>query len=174
MRLISATNRDLTREVAQGNFREDLYFRVSTAHVVVPPLRDRLEDLPMLVEHLFRQLEPRRSAADVPAHVWEMFRAHRWPGNVRELKNAVQRLLVTPERPLRSASAEAGSPPQPVRGVGAPSPLRLARREAADSFERDYLRAILEHTQGNVTRAAAIAEVSRQMIQKLARRHGVE
>ncbi len=79
VRLISATNRDLSREVTLGNFREDLYFRVSAAHVVVPPLRDRLEDLPILVEHLFRQVEPRRSAEDVPAHVWEMFRAHRWP-----------------------------------------------------------------------------------------------
>jgi transcriptional regulator with PAS, ATPase and Fis domain len=171
VRLVSATNRDLGREVAQGNFREDLYFRVSTAHVVVPPLRDRLEDLPMLVEHLFREVEPRRSAADVPAHVWDMFRAHRWPGNVRELKNAVQRLLVTPERPLRALRAEPGAEP-PVRS-GAPSPLRVARREAADAFERDYLRALLDHTQGNVTRAAALAEVSRQMIQKLARRHGV-
>jgi DNA-binding NtrC family response regulator len=154
-----------------GSFKT-LYFRVSAAHVVVPPLRDRLEDLPMLVEHLFREVEPSRSAADVPAHVWEMFRAHRWPGNVRELKNAVQRLLVTPERPLRSFRAESSAAPPPVR-AGVPSPLRVARREAADAFERDYLRAILEHTQGNVTRAAALAEVSRQMIQKLARRHGV-
>ncbi len=75
---------------------------------------------------------------------------------------------MTPERPLRALRAEVSAAPQSAR-AGAPLPLRIARRDAADAFERDYLRTILEHAQGNVTRAAAIAEVSRQMIQKLAR-----
>ncbi len=95
-----------------------------------------------------------RSAADVPPHVWEMFRAHRWPGNVRELKNAVQRLLGDPRASPSLTERGGGAPPQSVRAGAAPSPLRVARREAADTFEREYLRAILEHTQGNVTRAA--------------------
>ena len=102
VRLIAATNRNTAAEVARGNFREDLYFRVAAAHVYVPPLRDRMEDLPMLVEHFLSMASPPRYLTDVPQQVWEMFHAHRWPGNVRELHNAVQRFLVTPERPLHA------------------------------------------------------------------------
>jgi transcriptional regulator with GAF, ATPase, and Fis domain len=175
VRILAATNRNLRAEVARGAFREDLYFRLAAAHVSVPPLRDRMEDLPLLVEHFLSLEKPRRSAAEVPPHIWEMLRAHRWPGNVRELRNVMQRLVVTPDRLLR----EAGQPRE-RRGSGAPAgandgppaPLRIARREASDAFERAYLAAALEESGGNVTRAAAVAEVSRQMIQKLLRKHG--
>jgi DNA-binding NtrC family response regulator len=186
-RIIAATNRNLRAEVAHGRFREDLYFRLAAAHVTAPALRDRMEDLPLLVEHFLSLERPPRTIADVPADVWELFRSHRWPGNVRELRNAVQRLLVTPERAMRdwaAASAdERASPSRPSRDAGSeeaePSgeallPLRIARREANDAFERTYLAAALSRTRGNVTRAAAIAEVSRQMMQKLLRKHGRE
>ena len=108
-----------------------------------------------------------------------MFRAHRWPGNVRELRNAVQRLLVTPERAIRTtlppAAAQPSAPPPslPEDASEPLPPLRLARRDANDAFERDYLEAALKRTQGNVTRAAAIAEVSRQVMTKLIRKHGL-
>jgi transcriptional regulator with GAF, ATPase, and Fis domain len=175
VRLIAATNRNMAAEVGRGNFREDLYFRVAAAHVYVPPLRDRMEDLPMLVEHFLSLVSPQRSLADVPPQVWEMFHAHRWPGNVRELNNAVQRFLVTPERALMQPRDS--EVPRVVEGAAiAPSavlPLRIARREASDSFERIYLQALLARAEGNVTRAAAIGEVSRQMVQKLMRKHGL-
>jgi transcriptional regulator with GAF, ATPase, and Fis domain len=176
VRLIAATNRNLAVEVGAGNFREDLYFRIAAAHVRVPPLRDRLEDLRLLTAHFLSRATPPRSIDDVPSQVWDMFCAHRWPGNVRELSNAVQRLLVTPERALSPLTASSCSPsrPPPPFPDGAPTvPLRIARREASDAFERSYLEAVLEKTSGNVTRAAAIAEVSRQMIQKLMRKHGI-
>ncbi|HMJ11320.1 MAG TPA: sigma 54-interacting transcriptional regulator [Polyangiaceae bacterium] len=175
VRLIAATNRNMAAEVARGAFREDLYFRVAAAHVYVPPLRDRMEDLPMLVEHFLSLASPRHSLADVPTQVWEMFHAHRWPGNVRELNNAVQRFLVTPERALMPArDAETSLPPQsPAVRIENVLPLRIARREASDAFERDYLKTLLQRSEGNVTRAAAIGEVSRQMVQKLMRKHGL-
>jgi transcriptional regulator with PAS, ATPase and Fis domain len=170
VRVVSATNRKLSVEVARGNFRQDLYFRLAGAHVTVPPLRDRREDLPLLVEHFLRRAVPGRSGSEIAPQVWEMFLAHRWPGNVRELRNAVERWAVTPERPLGALeSAEEGPPDAPVEL----SPLRVARRDASDDFERRYLRALLARTSGNVTRAAAIAEVSRQMIQKLMRKQGL-
>ncbi len=172
VRVVAATNRNLRVEVQRGTFREDLYYRLSTAHVVVPPLRDRMDDLELLVGHFLSVQNPPRALSDVPVHVWELFRAHRWPGNVRELKNAVMRLLLTPDRPIRDATLGGPSPSQP--GVTANiSPLRIARREAGDNFERAYLEAVLARTVGNVTRAAAIAEVSRQMMQKLMRKHGM-
>ena len=171
VRVIAATNRNLRNEVARGNFREDLYFRLATAHLVVPPLRDRMEDLPLLVERFLGEERPPRTLADVPPHVWEMFQAHRWPGNVRELRNAVQRLVVTPDRLLRDpiVSSTATVTGDDARLLALPE----ARREAGDAFERAYLQAVLARTGGNVTRAAAIAEVSRQMLQKLMRKHGV-
>lgn len=172
VRVLAATNRKLAAEVAVGNFRQDLYFRLAGAHVVVPPLRDRKQDLPMLVEHFLSRSVPPRALSEIAAPVWEMFMAHRWPGNVRELRNAVDRWAVTPERALGVPDLELASD-----GAKTPDielvPLRIARRDASDDFERRYLRALLARTQGNVTRAAAIAEVSRQMIQKLMRKQGL-
>jgi transcriptional regulator with GAF, ATPase, and Fis domain len=191
VRLVAATHRNLAAEVRRGNFREDLYFRTATALVRVPPLRDRMEDLPLLVAHLLERHHPQRRAVDVPRAVWALFEAHRWPGNVRELSNAVQRLMVTPDRVLLADAGAAGATGGHAPAVqaaapalpGAPSapsaaepllPLRVARREASEAFERDYLQRVLERSQGNVTRAAAIAEVSRQMLQKLMRKHDAE
>ena len=183
IRLIAATNRNMAAEVQRGNFREDLYFRLAAAHVVVPPLRDRMDDLPLLVEHFLSLQNPPRSPRDVSELVWDMFRAHRWPGNVRELHNAVQWALVMPERPLRQFQSRTPDdspvvtpPPQVQSGVPASgnfSPLRIARRDNAEAFERQYLTSLLSRTGGNVTRAAAIAEVSRQMVQKLLRKHNL-
>jgi transcriptional regulator with PAS, ATPase and Fis domain len=182
IRLIAATNRNMAAEVQRGNFREDLYFRLAAAHVVVPPLRDRMEDLTLLVEHFLSLQSPPRSTSDVSDAVWEMFRAHRWPGNVRELHNAVQWALVMPERPLRQfqgRTAEDGpdSSQRPISsGVSMDAevpPLRVARREAAEAFELEYLKTILARARGNVTRAAGIAKVSRQIVQKLLRKHNL-
>jgi transcriptional regulator with PAS, ATPase and Fis domain len=174
VRVIAATNRQLRAEVARDRFRQDLYFRLAAAHVTVPALRERMEDLPLLVEHFLSLERSPSSARDLPREVWDLLRAHRWPGNVRELRNAVQRLLVTPDRALRdlaalgSAGAGAAAPPTQVL------PLRIARREANDAFEREYLTLALKVAGGNVTRAATLADVSRQNLQKLLKKHGRE
>jgi DNA-binding NtrC family response regulator len=126
-----------------------------------------MEDLPLLVEHFLSLEEPRRAASDVPPHVWDLFRAYRWPGNVRELRNAVQRLLVTPDRLLQEPSPETSTPSQIEL-----MPLRIARRNSIDAFERAYIAAALTKAGGNVTRAAALAEVSRQVLQKLLKKYG--
>ena len=172
VRLIAATHRDLSAEVQRGNFREDLYFRIATMHIQVPPLRDRPDDLPLLVAHFLERARPVRFVEDIPEHIWEMFRAHRWPGNVRELQNAVQRFAIHPERSLSNAAA--AEPPQGVAVETARplEPLRIARREASEEFERNYLQRALEETSGNVSRAALIAEVSRQMMQRLVTKYG--
>jgi transcriptional regulator with PAS, ATPase and Fis domain len=172
-RIIAATNRHLRAEVQRGGFREDLYFRLAAAHVVVPPLRDRMDDLPLLVDHFLALEKPPRTVSDLPRHVWELFLAHRWPGNVRELRNAIQQLLVMPDRPPLAWTTDE---PAPARPSAAPPaellPLRIARREAIDAFERSYLSQALTRTGGNVTRAAAVAEVSRQIMSKLLQKHG--
>jgi DNA-binding NtrC family response regulator len=177
VRVVAATNRNLLAEVQRGAFREDLYYRVAAAQVLVPPLRERLDDIPMLVEHFLSLEAPGMTLHSIPGQVWEMFSTHRWPGNVRELRNAVQRLLVAPELSLHvrdvAPSEASGRGPVKPELAAAIEPLRIARRSAADAFERDYLKAVFARSEGNVTRAAAIAEVSRQMIQKLMRKHGL-
>jgi len=179
VRVISATNRNLRAEVKSGEFREDLYYRVAGVRVYVPPLRDRLDDLLLLAERFLAANEPPRSLSDVPPHVWNMFTAYRWPGNVRELQNALRRVLVSPARglvmdeetPDLAASATAHTPLfEAPDGV---CPLPLARRNAADQFEKVYVEDVLRRSDGNVMRAAAIAEVSRQMIYRLMARHGL-
>jgi transcriptional regulator with PAS, ATPase and Fis domain len=174
VRVIAATHRNLALEVQRGNFREDLYYRIAATKVVVPPLRDRIEDISLLVGHFMRLQNRGGIVPPVAEEVWEMFRSHRWPGNVRELRNAVQRMLVMPERPLEPGSARAtASEYAETSEREVLLPLRFARREAADTFELRYLKQLLRRSEGNVTRAAAVAEVSRQMIQKLLAKHGM-
>ena len=176
VRVIAATNRNLRSEISQGNFREDLFFRLAAAHVVVPPLRDRLEDLPLLVAHFLGADAPEQNEKDIPPAIWEMLRLHRWPGNVRELRNAVQRLALGLQGPvlLGAGSATDGSIAAGFeRPGGGFVCLRDARREAGDAFEEAYVRAVLAKTGGNVTRAAGVADISRQMMQRLMRKHGL-
>jgi transcriptional regulator with GAF, ATPase, and Fis domain len=173
VRILAATNRNLAAEVQRGAFREDLYFRLAATRIVVPPLRERMSDLPLLVEHFLSLERPPRHIDDIGPDVWQMLNAHRWPGNVRELRNAVRRLLVTPERAVESLA----SPPSDSRSsLASPEeilPLRVARRDVNDAFEQNYVRAALERAGGSVSRAASLAEVSRQMLQKLMRKHGI-
>jgi DNA-binding NtrC family response regulator len=164
VRVLATTSRNLRADVSRGTFRQDLYFRIAGAVVVVPPLRDRLEDLEMLVHH-FLALEG-AGRTDVPPHVWRLFSTYRWPGNVRELRNAVRRLMLTPDDPL-------GVPAQEAAAVEI-RPLPIARREATDAFERAYIATVMARANGNVSRAATLADVSRQMMQKLLRKHGRE
>ena len=178
VRLISATNRNLRAEVKRGEFRQDLYYRVAGAHVYVPPLRDRAGDVTILADSFLAANQPPRKLSDVPEHVWDLFKAYRWPGNVRELKNAVNRVLVTPERPLDTDSIPdlanaAAAAVSMLAATGDVEPLRVARRNAADTFEKRYVEHVLGKSEGNVTRAAAIAEVSRQVIHKLMTKHGL-
>ena len=172
-RVVAATNRQPRAEVARGQFRQDLYFRLAAAHVTVPALRERMEDLPLLVERFLSLERPPRSARDLSSELWDLLRAHRWPGNVRELRNVVQRFLVTPDRALRDLTV-AGPAAGAASSAAELLPLRIARRENSDAFERDYLASALRLADGNVTHAAALAEVSRQNLQKLLKKHGRE
>jgi two-component system, NtrC family, response regulator GlrR len=172
IRLIAATNRNLRAEVKRGAFREDLYFRVAGAQVEVPPLRERLDDLPLLIDEFLAESQPARTLAEIPSDVWDTFKSHGWPGNVRELRNAVQRMLVTPEHALEARDLFAAQPQEePAQSTVEFRSLRGARREASVRFEREYLRALLLRAGGNITVAAALAQVSRQAIHKLITKH---
>jgi transcriptional regulator with PAS, ATPase and Fis domain len=169
MRVIAATHRNLHSQVATGAFRKDLYYRLAVLEVRVPPLRERLEDLELLVEHFLKEQVPPRSLRDLPAGVLELFRSHAWPGNVRELRNAVVRLLVGAEvgtQLLQSVEGEKVGDAA-FRGLT----LRDARNAVLSSFERRYVMQMLEAHRGNVTAAARAMGVSRQIVHRLMARH---
>jgi DNA-binding NtrC family response regulator len=173
VRLIAATNRELEAEVREGRFREDLYYRLRVVELRVPPLRERLEDVPALVECFLdkhaQRLGRRRPTASSDAVATLM--AREWPGNVRELESAVERaILLAREATLGPADFEAG----PASGVpaspsGVPaspdSDLKSVARAAAAEAERRMIRAALDATGGNITHAAEKLGLSRRGLQ---------
>lgn len=170
VRLLASTSRDLQAEAQRGTFNHELLTRLAQRRVRVPPLRDRMEDLALLAEHFLRRQNARPQ--DFPAVLWEMFASYRWPGNVQELSTVLESLVAAGQS-LHTATLAPHAPPELERARESPriEPLHLARQTARERFEQDYLRQILARTDGNVTRAAAIAEVSRQMLQKLMRKY---
>jgi len=156
LRLIAATNRDLKREVDEGRFREDLYYRLAVVPLWVPALRDRREDVPMLVEH-FTRAAVRRHGLSRPRFASALTRRlldHPWPGNVRELANVVERLvLLAEEGEATPQDLPPGFEPVPEGGGG----FRLGPEGISwDQHEKEILRQALELARGNRTRAAKL------------------
>jgi len=176
VRFVSATHRDLRRMVNEGTFREDLYFRLSVVPLQVPPLRERLDDLPLLMAE-FSEGHPIE-----PALIEELKRRS-WPGNVRELRNFVTRSrALGVEHTLALSRGESTDQPPaltppPAVQVGdttlASKPLQGAREEWNDAFEQAYLRALLEKHGDNVTAAARAAGVNRTYIHRLIQKHRI-
>jgi DNA-binding NtrC family response regulator len=165
VRVIAASNRDLARRVSEGHFRQDLFFRLAVMRVTVPPLRHRLDDVPVLAREFVRALRPAANPDSLltPA-VLAALASYRWPGNVRELRNSIERLLATGDVGL-GQPARTSDPPATQYG--------RARRDAIDRFEREYCRALLAQSGGVVSRAAEQAGLSRQMLHRLLKKHDV-
>ena len=194
IRVIAATHRDLRAMVRAGQFREDLYYRLAVVAARVPPLRDRKSDLPALATW-FAERMGRGAFAQSPALLEQLAR-HDWPGNVRELRNVVERALSLgtaaladlgelaereggaaqppgddPEGvPARPAAPPAGAPPPDVLEL----PFKEAKAALVESFERDYLRALLARHRGNISRAASEAGIDRNYIHRLVKKYGLE
>jgi transcriptional regulator with GAF, ATPase, and Fis domain len=174
VRIVAATNRNLEERVAEGTFREDLYYRLAVVVVRLPPLRERPEDIPILATHFAKQMARRAgpgSEKELPERALSAFAAQSWPGNVRALRNAVARVLslgVTPDMTGAAAprASVAGSAP-----IDLSVPLKIARDKLCDDFERDYVAAALEDTGGNVSRAAEVLGVNRKFVQRVVKRH---
>jgi DNA-binding NtrC family response regulator len=168
VRVVAATNRDLRREVNNGAFRADLYYRLAVIQVRMPPLRDRLEDLPLVAQSLLETIG-RERGIDVGeiafgAELWQ----HTWPGNVRELRNYLEQLVIlkTPP-PLVSDAPDLGDDLDRL-------PLPAARGELLARFERRYLTRLLERTGGNVAEAARVSGVNRATLFRMIARYGLK
>ncbi|AKU94530.1 Response regulator of zinc sigma-54-dependent two-component system [Labilithrix luteola] len=176
VRVIAATNRRLEREVNHGRFREDLYFRLSVVTVRVPPLRERLEDVDLLVRATLDSLDAQSSAHLFTPEVLAEMRRHNWPGNVRELRNFVERTVVLRGIETRRDAPEPENTSAPTKSP-APIGLELSFREGKEAviadYERSYLGSLLEWANGNVSRAARKAKIDRMSLYRLMDRHGV-
>jgi len=159
VRVIAATNKDIREEIGRGRFREDLFFRINVVPIHVPPLRERLEDMPALVAYFMEKFK-RPSAKEPRAVSPEGMKAlcsYHWPGNIRELKNFVERVnIMTEEAVITAASVKAflgaTAPAEPNSALSAYGGMTLA--DARDSFERELIADRLRENGGNISRAA--------------------
>jgi DNA-binding NtrC family response regulator len=169
-RIVAATNRPLEPEARAGRFRHDLRYRLDVIRIAVPPLRDRIEDLPMLVRHIWSRLAERTGTRAVLAPaVLSHLGAYDWPGNVRELQNVLASIMVA--GPPRGVIGPHGLPAHIARANAMAARLTLA--EARRQFEERYVRAALARAGGRTTTAARDLGVSRQGLSKLAARLGL-
>ncbi|HEY4242998.1 MAG TPA: sigma 54-interacting transcriptional regulator [Kofleriaceae bacterium] len=180
-RVIAATHRDLSRMVAAKQFRFDLFYRLAVVHVALPPLRERLEDLPHLIGTFYA-----RKAADagpIDGDNLDRMRRHAWPGNVRELRNALERAwAITPSprppapaafRDLRLWLDPAAAQPAHAEVVDTALPFKDAKERWNDQFERRYVALVFAGANNNVTRAAEHAGLSRRHFRELLYKHGL-
>jgi DNA-binding NtrC family response regulator len=168
-RIVSATNRDLEKMTADGSFRLDLLHRVNTVTVIVPPLRERLEDLPLLAEHFVTRFA-RHRRPEIAKDAMVKLQAYDWHrNNVRELRNCIEAAVI--RCPGEELTAECFVLPG---SSGAPPPAGGSLEEARSRCEREYLFRLLERCRGNVSRAAKQAEVSRRHLHDLLRKHGLD
>jgi DNA-binding NtrC family response regulator len=171
VRIVAATNRALAREVDRGRFREDLYYRLAVVQVRLPPLRERREDIPLLVRQIEAELSGGASAPPpLPDAVIRTFAAQTWPGNVRELRNAVDRIRSL-GGPGHVPSPDAALPV--ALQVSLAIPLLVGRDHLAEAYEKAYIELALQQTGGNISRAAEIAGVGRNFLQKAIKRYGL-
>jgi transcriptional regulator with PAS, ATPase and Fis domain len=175
LRVVAATHRDLRGRVGAGEFREDLYYRLAVVEARVPPLRERREDIPLLVERLLAQRTPPCTLGDLPANTLEMLMGHTWPGNVRELRNTLARLVLFPGSGALGtlAAPEPGPAREAPQGLAA-LPFHEAREAVVADFERRYVAEQLRAHEGNVSAAARAMGVSRQFLHKLITQHGLK
>jgi two-component system, NtrC family, response regulator AtoC len=176
VRLVAATNRDLAEDIEAGRFRKDLFYRLAVVPIVLPPLRDRTEDIPTLVRHFLQKYNRRlnKQVDGVDADALAVLQAYAWPGNIRELENLVERVLLFADGPLIHLK----DLPDALRGApsgasfttlssaaSAETGLKDIVRMHAAELEKDLITRALEETGGNVTRAAKLLQISRKSLQ---------
>jgi two-component system, NtrC family, nitrogen regulation response regulator NtrX len=174
VRVVAATNKNLEDEIDRGNFREDLFYRLNVIPFSVPPLRERIEDIPLLADHFLKEftLAYGRKPKELTAEAFEVLQQHRWPGNVRELRNLMERIVIMnpqvrvdarhiPLNPAKRAIFE-----RPVERLGSLHDVRAAA-------EREYILKTLDETRGNVSRTAEMLGLERSNLYRKMKALGI-
>jgi DNA-binding NtrC family response regulator len=176
VRVMAATNRHLEREVNRGTFREDLFYRLSVVTVRIPPLRDRIDDVELLVRAFLRDMGPGQRGVALFTHdVFDALRRHDWPGNVRELRNYVERCLVFDSAPPTGSQVsrdEVGPQPSPP-ACAIDRPFREGKERVIAEYERTYMAELIRWADGNLSRAARKAGMDRMNLYRVLQRHGL-
>ena len=174
VRVIAATNRDLRERVDEGTFREDLFYRLDVLNITIPPLRDRIDDLPVLVGHFREKISKRigKPAAEISADAFERMRRYRWPGNVRELENTLEQLFILTDAAmitlehlpakLRDAEPSPGGFHLPPGGL------------VLEDLEQDLIRQALQRSGGRIKEAAELLGLSYKTLQYRLKKHEID
>jgi transcriptional regulator with PAS, ATPase and Fis domain len=182
VRVVAATNRDLKQVVRRGEFREDLYYRLNVVEINVPSLRDRREDIDMIVAYYFDFFRRKFNKPDLEleSDAWALIREYPWPGNVRELINVLERAV------LLSAGPSIGRDDLPIEKAAGPGEARVAANDVSvelelpdggvslDRVEKALIEATLERTRGNVSKAAVMLGLSRGALRNKLARHDID
>jgi DNA-binding NtrC family response regulator len=177
VRIVTATNRDLEQQVAAGNFRQDLYYRINVFPLHLPALRERPEDIPMLVHHFVGKYRSRLGKAidTIAPDALAKFSGFDWPGNVRELENKVHQAMVVSPGPIIEAHDVAIRIQRAqTNRIDVERPFRELKQEMIDAFERTYLTELLRTHHGNLAQAARSAGMDRKNLWALVVRHGLD
>ena len=169
IRIIAATNKNPEELVKQGRMREDFFYRISVIPITLPPLRDRLDDLPFLIHHFLERLVSGEKLPVIPSHVMSRLQAHPWPGNIRELQNVIHRYITMNRLDLPSPEPHADLPPEP-REEGCPRPLS----DVLDEVEKAHILRTLESTRWQKARAAELLGVHRKTLFRKLKGYGIE
>lgn len=180
VRVISATNMNLEKAVEEGKFRMDLYYRLNTVTLLIPPLRERHEDIQLIANHYlnYYSLINHKKVLGISQPAMFLLENYHWPGNVRELKNVIERAVVTTDNNFISPQ----DLPEEIRSV---SGLKIqdihfdlsfeeAKAKWIEAFERKYLESLIHRTKGNISKAAIEAGVNRKTIHRLLKKYGLE
>ncbi len=168
VRVLVSSTHDLEREVRANRFRADLFFRLGGVKAVVPPLRERADDVPYLVAHFLKQLGQQDFQLSQTLKL--RLAAHHWPGNVRELRNIVERFATGIEDPALASTPSMTPEPSTAHPLVS-LPLREAKERLVDAFTKEYVEALLQRAGGNVTAAAKMAKVGRTYLHRLVARY---
>ena len=177
VRVIAATNRDLKEEIQKTKFREDLYYRLNVIPIVVPPLRDRKPDIPLLVEHFITEfcLENNKELKKISPEAMSLLVAYPWPGNVRELKNIVERMVIM----TRGAVIEAKDVPDPIQEQHK-VPMELSffefglLKDARREFEKRFIMKKLMENDENISKTAEVIGIERSNLHRKIKSYGIE
>jgi DNA-binding NtrC family response regulator len=181
VRVLAATNRDLRQEVNRGRFRSDLFYRLATVRLRVPPLRERRDDIAVLACHFWAQFAGDAGAAP-PAELLADWLKRDWQGNVRELRSAVERAVLFDDPAIWAEisatislpdTGDTGSMPAISASFDDAASFRVAKERAVGEWERGYVRELVRRHDGNLSRAARAARMDRNHLRELLRRHGV-
>ena len=166
VRIIAATNRDLNEEVRQKNFREDLFFRLNVFTLHLPPLRERREDIPLLVENLLAKIQRKihKSVSRLSEQAWDYLRAYDWPGNIRELDNVLTRAAILARGDIITQELLGLMPAR--NGITPSSEGASLAMISLEELQQRHVRAVLEHTQGHKGRACEILGISRPALER--------